>query len=163
MSTSTALEIVYAAYDKKFSQNGDCDGLWISDTTYVNMVDMRIDMDYLQGYLLEVCDVDRDATEHYFHNGIQPSETGETWVSYLAVFQRHAGLGEVTSEWYDGDQFLDHVEVNGRRKQSSSIRFFSTERCTYGQRVRHWFVDWVEGECEAYAEDMRRRRGPQSL
>lgn len=113
VTAATAIDIIHAAHSKGFKQDGSCDGLRVSDTTYINQIDTSIDMDYHYAYLIVVCDNDDD---------------GETWVSYLAVFQRHAGVGNIDYHWHE-----------------SRHKFFDTESVSM-RDVRMWFIDWMDDE-----------------
>lgn len=103
-----------------------CDALDIPGTsTYVNSVDTTVDGDYMMWYLVEVCDRDLEATEHYLHGpDLVPSTTGETWVSYLAVYEGPGGERE--HQWH-----------------GSRNRFFDRDT-TPIYDIRKWFLTFVE-------------------
>lgn len=110
------------------------EGLDVPGTsTYVNSIDTHVEGDYVQWYLVEVCDVDDEATEHYMgpDRGTEPSQTGETWVSYLAV-----------CTMYGGTPFGGGQKVYWQWHHSRAPFFDRTTHPIYDIRV--WFLNFVE-------------------
>lgn len=94
--------------------------------TYVFLAGYQ-DLDYEQAYLLTVC---------------TQTDT-ETWVDYLAVYQAHAGTGNLDVEW-------------AQRRH----RFFDVGSCPR-RDVLHWWVDVADAQGERMSE--RRRQGAMRL
>jgi len=91
---------------KRYSRSDD--GLYVQRPgTYVFLSGYQ-DLDYEQAFLLTVC--------------TQTDE--ETWVDYLSVYQRHAGIGNLDVEW-----------------AQKSHRFF--DRGNHRVEALHWWVDLV--------------------
>jgi hypothetical protein len=149
---ATADEVIDALQAVRWRGAWGAEALDVEHTcSYVNSIDTTIDHDYVMCYLVEVCDRDVLATHHYLHGpDLVPSETGETWVNYLAV---RVGPGDkrVACWWSPRPRRYYPDDPPARQ------RFFARVPGTTSV-IRRWFVDFDDGEIEAATECASRRR-----